>query len=241
MKAVGYDQKIPLHQLDFVARNLTRLPLETLRHSLDDELRMDIKGVKSRENAHAIIMRTWCTVSEQHKAIKDYAAHIYPSLTKSEKILVHWCMTCLAYPFFKDEVNYIGKNFRLSDNLRSRTILAEMKNLYGDRRRVEVATSAVLSTLKNWELVSMSSPGIYHVQAERINIHSSELKMLMLEVLMNHLDTDSISIKFANSSAIFFPFDYYIRIGDLNQQRFSITNTIQDTIIERNPKIPYSL
>lgn len=241
MKAVGFDQKILLHQLDFAVKKLNQVPIASMHSLLDEYLMSDIKGAASRRCAHAIIMKIWWSVEERYKMVRDYVALFYPDLTNDEKHFVHWCMTCLSYPFLREQVNHIGKHFRLADIVRSRTILAEMKNLYGDRRRVEVASGAVFSTMKNWYLLSMSSPGLYHMPEKLIEIHSSELKMLLLEVLMEHLDTNNVTLEYVNSSAIFFPFDYHVSIGDLDQQRFTVIKTIRDTIIERNPKIPYSL
>lgn len=242
MKAVGFDQKILLHQLDFAAQKVNKIPIKEMHQFLDEFLMSDIQGAASRRCAHAIIIKIWWSVEENHQLIRDFAHHIYPSLNKREKTLLHWCMTCLAYPFFKEQVNFLGKQFRMADDVRSRIVLAEMKNLYGDRRRVEVATGAVFSTIKNWELVCMNSPGNYQLPNEKLVIHSPQLKQLMVEVLMDHLDTNSVTIEMINNSAIFFPFDYHIGIGDIvEQKRFTIIKNIRDTIIERNPKTPYFL
>ncbi|WP_019416002.1 hypothetical protein [Paenisporosarcina sp. TG20] len=240
MKVVGFDQKILLHHLDFATQKLNEIPIKNMHSLLDEYLMSDIKGTGTRRCAHAIIMKIWWSVEGNHRFIRDHAHHIYPILTKTENQLLHWCMTCLAYPFFKEQVNYLGKHLRMADEVRSRVVLAEMKNLYGDRRRVEVATSAVFSTIKNWNIVKMTSPGVYQMPEKRIEINSSELKNLMVEVLMDHLDTNSVILEMVNNSAIFFPFDYHISTGDLNEKRFTIIKNIRDTIIERNPKIPYS-
>jgi len=240
MKAVGFDQKILLHQLNFATQYFNEIPIKNMHSLLDEYLTSDIKGTASKRCAHSIIMKIWWSVEENHRLIRDYAHHLYPTLTKTDKHLLHWCMTCLAYPFFKEQVNYLGKHLRMVDKVRSRVVLAEMKNIYGDRRRVEVATGAVFSTIKNWNLIKMTSSGVYQMPEERIVIHTSELKQLMVEVLMDHLDTNSVTLEMVNSNAIFFPFDYHINTGDLNVKRFSIIKNIRDTIIERNPKIPYS-
>ncbi|WP_203246553.1 hypothetical protein [Sporosarcina beigongshangi] len=240
MKAVGFDQKILLHQLNFVAEKFNEMPIANMHSLLDDYLMGDIKGPASRRCAHAIIMKTWWSVEENHQPIRNYADYLYPTLTSTEKYLLHWCMTCLAYPFFKEQVNHIGKHFRMADEIRSRVVLAEMKNLYGDRRRVEVATGAVFSTVKGWELIKMTSPGVYRMPEERIEVHSPELNQLMIEVLMDHLETNSVTLEMVNNSTIFFPFNFHIGVGGLNEQRFTIVKNIRDTIIERNPEIPYS-
>lgn len=236
---VGFDQKVLIHQLDFVASKVNQTSTTNMHELLKNYLINDIKGNASRRCAHAIIMKIWWSVDEGHIPVRDYAAIIYPNLTTSEKKFVHWCMTCLAYPFLRKQVNYTGKQFRLADDVTSRTIVAEMKSMYGDRRRIEVATGAVLSTVKNWNILEMSSPGLYHLPERKIEIHESELKFFILEVLFEHLNSNNVTLEYVNNNALFFPFDYHVSIGDLNHPRFTIIKTINDTVIERNPKIPY--
>lgn len=241
MKPVGFDQKIQLHQLDFVLKNIGKVSNNEMHSLLDHYLLNDIQGPASRRCAHAIIMKIWWSVEQHHTLIRDYLVSNYSLLSSQEKGSLHWCMTTLAYTFFREQVNYLGKNFRMADEVRSKTVVAEMKNLYGDRRRVEVATGAVFASIKNWGFINMIKPGVYMLPNEKVNIDSPILKQLMVEVLMEHLQTDSVSLEMVNNSAIFFPFNYHISIGDLAQDRFSIVRNIRDTFIERNPKIPYSV
>lgn len=242
MKAVGFDQKIFIKHLDIAVKEISVNALKDIYANLDNMLSFDIKGDKSRKNAITMIMKTWYFVEPEYESLRNKFLKEYPILLEKEKLLVHWCMTCLAYPFFKQQVNFLGKQFRMADEVRRRLVLAEMKNLYGDRRRVEVATGAVFSTIKNWDLVNMTSPGNYQLPKEKLEIHSPQLKQLMIEVLMDHLDTNSVTIEMINSSAIFFPFDYHISIGEIaEQKRFTIIKNIRDTIIERDPKTPYLL
>lgn len=239
-KAVGFDQKIQLHQLNFAAQKHGQVPIATMHSMLDDYLMQDIAGAASRRCAHAIIMKIWWTVEEDYKYLRDYIANQYGYFVKEEKDFVHWCMTCLAYPFFRYHINHLGKHFRLADEVRSRTILSEMKNLYGDRRRVEVATGAVFSTIKHWRFVQMKKPGVYSLPEKQLEIFNPTLKMLLIEVLMNHYETNTLTLETVNNSAIFFPFDYHIGIGDLDKQRFTTFLTVRDAVIERNTQIPYS-
>lgn len=239
-KAVGFDQKIQLHQLNFAAQKYGQVPIATMHSMLDDYLMQDIAGAGSRRCAHAIIMKIWWSVEEEYAYLRDYIASQYNYLVKEEKDFVHWCMTCLAYPFFRLHINHLGKHFRLADEVRSRTILSEMKNVYGDRRRIEVATGAVFSTIKHWGFVQMNKPGVYSLPEKRIEIVNPILKMLLIEVLMNHYDTNALTLETVNNSAIFFPFDYHVGIGDLDKKRFTTFSTVRDTVLERNTQIPYS-
>ena len=242
MKAVGVDQKIQLEHLDSTA-NLLRIHsnLNEIYPELNGKLLTSIKGDKSRKNAITMLMKTWGLVDESIKDIHSSLINEYPYFTQEEKLFVHYCLTCIAYPFFRTQMTYIGKQLKMADVVYSKTVTAEMKNLYGDRRRVEVATGAVFSSVKDWELITICKPGSYEKNAIKLQISNPLILTLMLETIMHYLDTTSISTEFMNNSAIFFPFDYHVSIGDLDKKRFTVIKTIRDTLIEKNPKIPYSL
>lgn len=241
MKPVGFDQKISIEHLDKALEELSKISSKEIYSVLDSKLYADINGAKSRKNAITMIMKIWKLVNPEIEPIRDSLLQQLTYMTDKEKKAIHWCMTSMAYPFFMDQVNHIGKHFRLADEVRSRVIINEMKNLYGDRRRVEVATGAVFSTIKNWGLINSSSPGVYKSSENLIDIENAEIKILMVETLMNYLETDSITLELVNNSAMFFPFNYHIGTGDLNNKRYTIFKNIQDAIIERNPKIPCSM
>ena len=86
----------------------------------------------------------------------------------------------------------------------------------------------------------MVKPGVYSATAIKLTLNDKLLKNLMIEVLMEHLNTNTVSIEMVNASALFFAFDYHITVGDIDTKRFTIINNIRDTLIERNPQNPYS-
>ena len=62
----------------------------------------------------------------------------------------------------------------------------------------------------------------------------------LIEVLLKYYDASSLTLETVNNSAIFYPFDYHVGIGDLDKQRFTTFSTVRDIVIERNTQIPYS-
>lgn len=242
-KAVGFDQKIYLDHLDKTASLLRHhIADEKIMYNLlDGHLIGTIKGDKSRKNAITMLMKIWNFVDDSVVDLRNLALEEYPYLTQIEKKFIHYCFACLAYPFFSEQVSYIGKQFKQADLIYSRTVLAHMKDLYGERRRVEVATGAVFSSIKGWEIVSMLKAGQYEVKKMGISVHNSLISSLLIEVLLKYYDASSLTLETANNSAIFFPFDYHVGIGDSDKQRFTTFSTIRDTVIERNTQIiPYS-
>ena len=240
MKPVGFDQKIQFQYLDFLANALgTSKPIK-LYEVLDDKLFGIIKGTMSRKHVITILMKILVGVEAEAEFIRDSILKEYPYLSSDEKRCVHYCLTCIAYPFYREQMNYLGKYLKMADTVKSKMLVSQMKSLYGDRRRVEVASSAVFSSSKDWGIITMDKPGVYSAIENRLTINDKLVKNLLIEVLMEHLSTNTVSIEMVNASALFFAFDYHITVGDIDTKRFTIINNIRDTLIERNPQNPYS-
>ena len=241
-KAVGFDQKIYLDHLDKTASLLRHhIADEKIMYNLlDGHLIGTIKGDKSRKNAITMLMKTWNFVDDSIIDLRNSALEEYPYLTQVEKKFIHYCLACLAYPFFSEQVAYIGKQFKQADIIYSRTVLAHMKDFYGERRRVEVATGAVFSSIKEWEIVTMLKAGQYEANKIEISMYNPLILSFLIEVLLKYYDASSLTLETVNNSAIFFPFDYHVGIGDLDKQRFTTFSTVRDIVIERNTQIPYS-
>ena len=146
MKPVGFDQKIQFQHLDFLANALgTSKPIK-LYEVLDDKLLGIIKGTMSRKHVITILMKIWVGVESEVEFIRDIIIKEYPYLSSDEKRCVHYCLACIAYPFYREQMNFLGKYLKMADTVKSKMLVSQMKSLYGDRRRVEVASSAVFSS-----------------------------------------------------------------------------------------------
>lgn len=240
MKPVGFDQKIQFQHLDFLAKNLKNYNSKDIYRVLEEHLLSTIKGDKSRKNAITMLMKIWMLVEPSIEEIKGILIKEYPYFSNAEQRCIHYCLACIAYPFYREQMNFLGKYLKMADTVKSKMIVSQMKSLYGDRRRVEVAASAVFSSSKDWGIITMDKPGVYSAIENRLTVNDKLVKNLLIEVLMEHLSTNTVSIEMVNASALFFPFDYHITVGDIDTKRFAIINNIRDTLIERNPQNPYS-
>ena len=240
MKPVGFDQKIQFQHLDFLAKNLKNYNSKDIYRVLEEHLLSTIKGDKSRKNAITMLMKIWMLVEPSIEEIKGILIKEYPYFSNAEQRCIHYCLACIAYPFYREQMNFLGKYLKMADTVKSKMLVSQMKSLYGDRRRVEVASSAVFSSSKDWGVITMVKPGVYSATAIKLTLNDKLLKNLMIEVLMEHLNTNTVSIEMVNASALFFAFDYHITVGDIDTKRFTIINNIRDTLIERNPQNPYS-
>lgn len=233
-KAVGFDQKILLHQLDYMAQEVGRNERNELYSMMDEYLKPDISGNKSRLNTRTIIFKIWCLVPEVHQYLQQQAVQMYSHGSPSERLLLHWGLTVLAYPFFRDVVHEMGKMFKLQDEISSEQINRKMKSLYGDRRRVEVATSAVLTTLRSWDIIETKKNA--NRLAQTYSVENSEYYSWLVEALLIGMESEAMTIEMINTHPLFFPFKFTVTQSDLKTERFMVTRQGVDMVMIRLSK-----
>ncbi|MFC4660777.1 hypothetical protein [Oceanobacillus aidingensis] len=234
-KPVGFDQKVLLHHLDYTANQTKKLSRKEMYTILDGYLRDDITGAKSRKNAITMLMKIWYLVDEDLKPIRDEVLDEFNQLTNEERLFVHWGLTIAAYPFFKDVANEFGRLFHLQDEVSSKAISKRMKEAYGDRRRVEVATSAVLMSMKAWNIIQPVEKSIYTID-EKIVITNPLIQSFFVHVLLKVLNSDSLHVDLIENHQLFFPFNCEINITELRERKiFSFYRQgVNDLVIEKN-------
>lgn len=222
-KAVGFDQKILLHQLDFMAREIPRTETrQALYEKVDEFLTADIAGQKSRANARTILFKIWYLVEEEHLFLQKEALNLFDEVTQDESKVLHWGMTLLAYPFFADLVKDLGLLFKIQDEIPSEQIIRKVKAIYGDRRRVEVSISATMTSLRSWGAVVSETRNIQTLPVDRTVIRSESLKRWTAEVLLRVLQISSLPIEDFKDHSLLFPFQYDISTDELDKDRFDI-------------------
>lgn len=222
-KSVGFDQKIQKHQLDFIAYEILRITTrDALYQQVDEQLKADIGGAKSRLNARTILFKIWFLVPDEHIELRDRALNMFPLATPEEKIVLHWGMCLLAYPFFKDTTEQLGFMFYLQDEVTSEQIGRKIKGLYGERRRVEVSVNAVLSSLRSWGILAMDKRNCYSLPS-KIRIVSAEIKKWLVQVVLVATDKTSIEMNHISDEPCMFPFDVSILESELSGDRLELT------------------
>ncbi len=230
-KAVGFDQKILLDHLNYTMNEASHTKKEEMYKKLDQYLIKDIKGNKSRKNAITILMKIWCSNNEINKCIQKRAFELLPKLDLKERIVLHLGMTLITFPFFKEIASEIGRLSSRQHDFSSSQIYRKIKELYGDRRRVEVAYQAVLTSLKNWRVVIQKKQGIYALPAKIIIFDNNLINWLVRAAVISS-KREYVQIDEVPTLLYLFPFAFNINTGLLDNSIFEITNQgINKTII----------
>lgn len=123
----------------------------------------------------------------------------------------------------------------LQDTVSSMSIGKRMKDSYGDRRRVEVATSAVISSLKAWEIIVLGENRSY-IQNDKVSISNPLLQILLFETVLSALDSESLYVNTITSYPLFFPFQFDLNLQELRERKDYFTfhyQGVENLVVER--------
>lgn len=227
-KPVGFDQKIELKHLDITIKEARVSDRKDMYGKLEEYLKQDIKGDKSRKNAITMLMKIWYLVDKEQESIKEQAYELYPIIEEEQRLILHWGMTLLAYPFFKDVIEEMGNLFRLQNEVSSQQLGRRIKMLYGDRRRVEVATSAVLMSLKTWGIIERGKNQVYTLN-KKTALEEVKLKNWLLKVLLSVSEYKTMPLTMISNLNLLFPFDLKLNINEIDTTEIKIDRQGLDT------------
>jgi len=217
-KVVGISQKIKRAWLDAVLDRLVKTTDEAeLRTFLDKHLREELPGKESRAKTSGIILRIWSGIPRERVALRDRALALLPRISGQERIWFHWGMTALAYPFFRDTAEVIGRLLALQDDFTTAQVQARLLTIWGDRATSKEAAQKLITTLVDWEVLRTTKTRGHFLLARKMMASKPELQLWLLEALLGASAADEIEAQQLLRLPESFPFTVSVGVADLRR------------------------
>ncbi len=229
-KTVGFDQKILPDYLHYTANEASYTTKKEMYKKLKQYLSGNISGISSRKHVVTLLMKIWYHIPEINKPLQKRALKLLPQLDSQQQNVLHWGMTLLAYPFFKDVAGEIGRLSSRQHDFFVAQIYRKMKEWYGDRRRIEVATQAVLSSMKSWQIIIPKKRGVY-VLPEKIKLLDVQIINWLTAVAIISSKKEYIQLSEIPTLSYLFSFIFNINTSILDDNIFEITSQGVDKIM----------
>jgi hypothetical protein len=217
-KVVGLDRKVKRIWLDAA---LDHLGLKhgdaSLRAFMDEQLKESLPSKESRAKALAIILRIWSTIPTERMYLRDRAIELLPQISGHERVWLHWGMTALAYPFFRDGVEVIGRLLALQDDFTTRHVQDRIVAAWGDRTTCKLAARYLLNTLSDWELLRTTQSQGHFLPANKLKTQSSAMQLWMLEALLTASESNEIEAQLLLRLPEAFPFAITVGVAELRK------------------------
>lgn len=215
---VGISQKIKRTWVDAVLDRLVETADEAaLRNFIDLELQKELPGKASRAKRVGIISSVWSSIPRQRVVLRDRAVALLPGISGQERIWLHWGMTALAYPFFRDTAEVVGRLLALQDDFTTAQVQARIAKNWGDRVTIQRAAKYLLNTLVDWEVLRSTKKKGHFLLARKMTASIPELELWLLEALLGASAADEIEAQQLLRLPESFPFTLSVGVTDLRQ------------------------
>ena len=217
-KIVGISQKVKRAWLDAVLDRLVKTTDQAeLRTFLDKHLKEELPGKESRAKTAGIILRIWSGIPPERTALRDRAVALLPRISGQERIWLHWGMAALAYPFFRDTAEVVGRLLALQDDFTSVQVQSRMLTTWGDRATTKEAAQKLINTLVDWEVLRSTKTRGHFLLARKMTASVPDLQLWLLEALLGASAADEIEAQQLLRLPESFPFTIGIGVADLRR------------------------
>ena len=215
---VGISQRLKRAWLDDVLDRLVQTTDEKeLRVFVDQRLRDELPGKEARAKAAGILLRIWSRVDAEHIALRDRAVALLPRISGQERIWLHWGMTALAYPFYRDIAEVIGRMLTLQDDFTTAQVQARMKTVWGDRVTSREAAQKLITGMVDWEVLRATKTKGHFLLARKMTTAVTDLQTWLLEAMLAASASDEIEAQQLLRLPELFPFNFTVGVGDLRK------------------------
>ena len=151
-----------------------------LRTFLDKHLKDELPGNESRAQTAGIILRIWSGIPPERVAASGITCRGDASHVLSlDRIWLHWGMTALAYPFFRDTAEVVGRLLALQDDFTSAQTQGRMLTTWGDRATTKEAAAKLINTLVDWEVLRSTRAKGHFLLARKMTASISRFATLV--------------------------------------------------------------
>ena len=212
---VGISFKIRRAWLDSVFDRLAVTNDEAeLRHFLDDLLKEDLPGKETRAKTSGIILSIWGSVPPRRLPLRDRAVALMPRISGQDRLWLHWGMTALAYPFFRDTTEVVGRLLSLQDDFTTAQVQARIVTTWGDRVTSKRAAQYLLNTLVDWEVLRATKAKGHFLLARKMTSSTLDLQLWLIEALLAANTADEIEAQQLLRLPESFPFALGLSVAD---------------------------
>lgn len=154
-RVIGLDRELKLRWLDLVAgfAAIERDKI-ALRAKLMEALAPDIPAHFVRVKTCTVLIRTWLMVPPDCMPLRDRGFELLKAVSPEQRLIVHWGMLLLAYPFFREITALIGRAATTQDTISRSQISRKMVETWGDRTTVKRSILRVFQSLTEWGMLT---------------------------------------------------------------------------------------
>ena len=224
-RIIGFDRKLQLDWLDATV-GLCQGSLDpgVVADHLRKNLEREIAGTEARRKTTTVLLRIWVNVPAEYSHLRDEALQLAAQIGSEERLWLHWGLSLLAYPFFRDVAATVGQLSRLQGTFSQAQVQRRMIENWGQRTTLRRATRRLLRTFVDWDVLRDTDVrGRYDVVLPR-QTENRALALWLLDCALQANDAEQVSLRELGQLSYTFPFDLLPFVNDVRlSERFEVS------------------
>jgi hypothetical protein len=193
--------------------------LDEIRTRLDPIVGLRIESSENRSVALHILMNIWGRSAATHPTLHAQALDLYRLVASAQdRLWLHYGMTLLTYPFFRQGVVVVGQLSRFSDTITPKDVKKRMIAEFGELGALEKATERILFSLRSWGiLLETEATGVYAPVRRHFAASTAALEAWLLAAALTAHPAEEIPFADLLRLPELFPFRWTISLDTLRQ------------------------
>ena len=223
-RIIGFDRKLQLDWLDAtVGLCQGSLNPGVVADNLRQKLESEIAGTEARRKTTTVLLRIWVNVPAEYSHLRDEALQLAAQIGSEERLWLHWGLSLLAYPFFRDVAATVGQLSRLQGIFSQAQVQRRMIENWGQRTTLQRAVRRLIRTSVDWDVLQDTDVrGCYDVAPPR-QTKNRALALWLLDCALQANDAEQVPLRELGQLSCTFPFDLLPFVNDVRlSERFEV-------------------
>ncbi len=217
-KGIGFNRNIKLEWLDATAAFCaeTNDPAE-VRARLEPVLALDRTGKEAIRKSIDILINIWLKSKDLAPVLYEQAvSHFQVSQNPDDRLWLHYGLTMLYYPFFRQCVTAIGQLSRIEDTINNKAVINRMAAEVGYLGSLERSVQRVVASLRDWGILTDSNKRYtYEPKYQAISTDNLTLEAWFLACTLTAHPVHEMPIADLLHLPALFPFQFSITLNEL--------------------------
>lgn len=168
----------------------------------------------NRRQTLDILANIWLGTGVSHPRLHAMALQLFQQTTaQADHVILHYGLTLLAYPFFREGARIIGQSLRFGGEVTTATLQEQMPAVVGGLGAVHDACKRITFSLRDWGILVDGTRRYQYVGREpRLTPSSTELACWLLAAALSAHPAESLPFEDLVHLHELFPFDIALTV-----------------------------
>jgi len=213
-KGIGFNRTIFLNWLDAAAdlrAQTSELP--SLRDGIKEIVGRDITGVDAIRKSVDVIINIWHKSAEVNSGLHTQALELLPTISIAERVWLHYGLTLLYYPFFRQTTAILGQFARTGEPITRQAVKGRLSAEIGHLGSLNRSAERVVASLVSWGALEYQKKGnVYIPQLKKYKTANPSLQGWLLACALSSHPSDQLPFADLLRLPALFPFQITVNL-----------------------------